>query len=122
MSAHQMMCHLADAFRMATGEKAVSEAPSVLPRPLVRWIALYLPMRWPQGIQTRPEVDQCLGDGTRPTQFAIDVARVEQLVEVITGPAPRFTPVHPNFGRMSSAAWLRWGYLHTDHHLRQFGV
>jgi hypothetical protein len=26
------------------------------------------------------------------------------------------------FGRMSQAAWLRWAYLHMDHHLRQFGV
>jgi hypothetical protein len=29
---------------------------------------------------------------------------------------------HPIFGPMSDAAWLRWGYLHMDHHLRQFGV
>jgi len=26
------------------------------------------------------------------------------------------------FGRLSDAAWLRWGYLHMDHHLRQFGA
>ena len=25
-------------------------------------------------------------------------------------------------GTLSEAAWLRWAYLHTDHHLRQFGV
>jgi hypothetical protein len=30
-------------------------------------------------------------------------------------------PAHPIFGPMSEAAWLRWGYLHADHHLRQFG-
>jgi hypothetical protein len=30
--------------------------------------------------------------------------------------------VHPIFGAMSERAWLRWGYLHMDHHLRQFGV
>ena len=29
---------------------------------------------------------------------------------------------HPIFGALSRAAWLRWGYLHVDHHLRQFGV
>jgi hypothetical protein len=28
---------------------------------------------------------------------------------------------HPIFGPMSKADWLRWGYLHMDHHLRQFG-
>jgi hypothetical protein len=30
-------------------------------------------------------------------------------------------PAHPIFGRMTEAEWMRWGYLHTDHHLRQFG-
>jgi hypothetical protein len=29
---------------------------------------------------------------------------------------------HPLFGRMSDADWLRWAYLHADHHLRQFGA
>jgi hypothetical protein len=27
---------------------------------------------------------------------------------------------HPIFGPMSRSAWLRWAYLHMDHHLRQF--
>ena len=31
-------------------------------------------------------------------------------------------PRHPIFGRMSQRAWLRWAYLHMDHHLRQFGA
>jgi hypothetical protein len=29
---------------------------------------------------------------------------------------------HPVFGPLNVAAWLRWGHLHVDHHLRQFGV
>jgi hypothetical protein len=28
---------------------------------------------------------------------------------------------HALFGPMSFDDWMRWGYLHTDHHLRQFG-
>jgi hypothetical protein len=28
---------------------------------------------------------------------------------------------HPMFGAMTTLEWMRWGYLHTDHHLRQFG-
>ena len=27
---------------------------------------------------------------------------------------------HPAFGAMSAREWLRWGWLHADHHLRQF--
>jgi hypothetical protein len=25
------------------------------------------------------------------------------------------------FGPMTEKDWMRWGYLHADHHLRQFG-
>ena len=25
------------------------------------------------------------------------------------------------WGKMSARDWMRWGYLHADHHLRQFG-
>jgi hypothetical protein len=123
MSVHQMICHLSDGFRMATGEKAVSPAASLVPRAFIRWIALYLPLRWMPGIVTRPEIDQEQG-GTRPTDFGADVAQLATLVEVFAA-APSGTldgVPHPVFGRMSSSAWLRWGYLHMDHHLRQFGA
>ena len=29
---------------------------------------------------------------------------------------------HPFFGRMSRGDWLRYACLHTDHHLRRFGL
>ncbi len=122
MSAHQMVCHLSDALRMGTGHKAVSEATSLFHRTILKWIVLYLPLRWPPGILTRPEIDQELG-GTRPRDFAGDVARLEALLELVTAQSRSFDwQPHPIFGRMSDAAWLRWGYLHLDHHLRQFGA
>ena len=122
MSAHQMVCHLADCFLMTTGRKPVSRASSLHQRTIVRWIALYLPLPWPPGIPTRPEVDQ-KGGGTPPADFAADLAVVETHIELITALGTDFDwPEHPVFGRMSRAAWLRWGYLHTDHHLRQFGA
>jgi len=108
---------------MATGEKAVSPATSVLHRTVVKWVALYAPLRWWPGIVTRPEIDQEAG-GTRPVGFAEDVAQLEVLVEIVSAAPPGTLDGqrHPIFGRMSQAAWLRWGYLHTDHHLRQFGA
>jgi len=122
MSPHQMVCHLSDAFRMATGQKRVSHDTRLLHRTIVRWIALYFPVRWPAGILTRPEIDQELG-GTRPGDFAGDVAALEALVELMTKETRHFDwQVHPIFGRVSEAEWLRWAYLHMDHHLRQFGV
>lgn len=122
MSAHRMVCHLADSFRIATGEKTVSPATSPLRRTILKWIALYLPVPWPAGIPTSPEIDQLRG-GTSPGDFAADVAQVEALVERVTTQADSIPwQPHPLFGRMSEAAWLRWGYRHMDHHLRQFGA
>jgi hypothetical protein len=122
MSAHQMVCHLSDAFQIMNGTKTASDATGRLQRTLVKLIALYLPVRWPPDLPTRPEIDQQVG-GTRPGDFAADVAELRALVERITTRDPGFAwPTHPIFGRMSKAAWLRWAYLHTDHHLRQFGA
>jgi hypothetical protein len=122
MSAHQMICHLSDSLRMVMGEKPVSDATSLLHRTMVKWIALYLPLTWPTGILTRPEIDQEVG-GTRPADFEADVAQLEALLERITTQAASIDgEVHPIFGRMSEAAWLRWTYLHMDHHFRQFGA
>ena len=121
MSAHQMVCHLADTLRMALGEKTVSEVGSPLQQRLVKGIALYTPLPWPPSVQTRPEVDQFCG-GTEPADFAADLQEVERLMTVmLSRPAHTAWPRHPIFGRMSHRAWLRWAYLHTDHHLRQFG-
>jgi hypothetical protein len=122
MSPHQMVCHLSDSFRMAAGLKAASDASGVIQRTVLKWIVLWAPLRWPAGILTRPEMDQELG-GTRPGDFAADVAELETLIgRVAALPGGFAWPAHPIFGHMSQQAWLRWGYLHTDHHLRQFGA
>ncbi len=122
MSAHQAVCHLVDSFRFAVGERPAHAAPSLLGRTAVKWIALYGPVRWPPGITTAPEVDSERG-GTPPADFASDLAGLARLVErFATEPGRLDERVHPVFGRMSRSAWLRWGYLHADHHLRQFGA
>jgi hypothetical protein len=90
----------------------------------MKWVALYLPVRWPAGIPTTPELDQAGGSGTRPADFAADVALLEALLTKIAAErSGRLARIdHPIFGRMSEPAWLRWAYLHADHHFRQFGV
>jgi uncharacterized protein DUF1569 len=122
MSAHQMVCHLSDAFRLVTRQKDASPATGFVQATLIKWIALYVPMRWPAGVPTRPEMDQEVG-GTKPGDFAADLAEVAALLEAIAAPATDCQwPAHPIFGRMSEAEWMRWAYLHVDHHLRQFGL
>jgi hypothetical protein len=122
MSAPQMICHLTDSMRMATGATAVSDASSPFGRTVMRVLALYVPLSWPAGIMTRPELDQTIG-GTRPGDFATDLAECRSMLAELAAQAGREDwPPHPIFGPMSEATWFRWAYLHTDHHLRQFGV
>jgi hypothetical protein len=122
MSMHPMLCHLADAFRMALGQKSVRIVAGPFQRTIVKGFALYAPVPWPAArLPTSPELDQEHG-GTRPVDFARDLDEVLALIESVTAPGRELRrQLHPVFGPMSDAAWLRWAYLHTDHHLRQFG-
>lgn len=120
MSVHQMVCHLSDAYRLPLGEKSASPATGLLQRTLMKWIALQLPMKWPKGVKTRPEVEQGVG-GTAPVEFEQDRAELLTLVRRFCEVSASLSIPHPFFGHMTRQEWLRWGYLHADHHLRQFG-
>ena len=120
MSAHQMLCHLNDSFLLAMAEKTASPATGFFQRTVIKWLALRWSRPWPQNIPTRPELDQVLL-GTPRTDFTADRARLFSLLHRFAQPAPPFG-VHPIFGEMTSWEWRRWGYLHADHHLRQFGL
>jgi len=120
MSANQMICHLYDSYLAALGEKHVSSAAGFLQRTILKWIALKLPAKWPKGIATRPEVEQGVG-GTPPTDFEQDRAELISVFNRFCDESANLSAPHPIFGHMSREEWLRWGYLHADHHLRQFG-
>lgn len=120
MSAHQMICHLSDSFRAMLGEKTVSPSTSFFKRTVLKRLALWVPVPWPHGFKTRPEIDQQLG-GTRPVNFASDMAELRILFSRFCGQTGKLAP-HPMFGQLSEAESMRHAYLHTDHHLRQFGT
>ena len=120
MTAHQMINHQADSLRGVMGLKPLS--PAGKPNKILKVLALWLPVPWPKGVPTRPEMDQQVG-GTPPVDFQADVQAFTELLERFTR-RPRdfqFQP-HPMFGKMQENEWLRWGYRHIHHHLRQFGV
>ncbi len=122
MTAHQMVCHLSDSFRMALGQKPVCRATGRLQATMIKWIALYLPLRVAGGNRHNAGARSRAG-GTRPVDFAADVAELEALLDLVTTHREKFDgQSHPIFGRMSEAGWLRWAYLHMDHHLRQFSA
>jgi DinB family protein len=122
MTVHQMVCHVTDAFRMGTGTRAVRIDANPFTGTVLKGIALYVPVPWLPGIRTSPEIDPLEG-GTPPGDFATDLAEAETQLERFVAAAALLDRIpHPLFGRMSCSAWLRWGYLHVDHHLRQFGA
>ena len=125
MSAHQMICHLADGYRVYTGEIQAEPVPApAIVKAVVRTAALYLPLHWPKGrIPTLPKIDQVAGYGTHPAEFAKDVQVLRSLLEQFSRlPEGHIFNQHPGLGRLSYSQWMRLGYLHADHHLRQFGA
>jgi hypothetical protein len=79
-------------------------------------------LSWPKGVPTRPEVEQGVG-GACPIDFLSDRAGLVNTITRFCAPDPELgRHPHPIFGLMSKAEWMRWAYLHTDHHLRQFGL
>lgn len=122
MTAHQAICHLNDSFKCKTGERLGSRTDNWFTRSIMKWVALQSPMPWPHGIKTMPEFDQQIG-GTPPEDFERDRLQLEAMIEIFCQPTELATSQpHPIFGQMTEAEWMRWGYLHCDHHLRQFGV
>jgi hypothetical protein len=81
---------------------------------------LWVPVPWPHGFEGPPEID-ALATGTPPGQLDADKLELWAYVESFAAkPASLASARSPVFGKMSSSDWMRWGYLHTDHHLRQF--
>lgn len=117
MTAHQMVCHLSDGFRMASGERPPKRTDNLFTRTVVRWVAIHSSLAWPQGVRTLPEIDQEIG-GTMPVDWAAD--HTDLLVRIDTF-QPKDGVPHPMFGPLSSVEWYVWSFRHLDHHLRQFG-
>ena len=78
--------------------------------------------QWPGGVSTTPECD-AERNGTRPAVLEADLARLRvDFARFTRQPRDFVLQRHPLFGAMNESEWMRWGYLHMDHHLRQFGV
>lgn len=119
LTAGEMLCHLADATASVLNQTSSEAVPK---RPFLKWIALSLPLPWPRGLPTPPEVNP-QRDGTKPGDFESDRQRaIEGLRTFAAAPASALTSTHGAFGQMTPRDWHRWAYRHTDHHLRQFGL
>ena len=111
--------HLARAYEMAAGVGTCSERTGLVQRSVFRYLALHVPVRWAHGYPTLPE----LVEGVRrlhPEDFAY--ARLLVAYDHFVAEGTQSGRAHPIFGPLTGWEWMRWGYLHADHHLRQFGL
>ena len=123
MSCPQMICHLTDAFRGPLGERPKPpRRDNLLTRTILKWLVMRTPLPWVRGAPTTPDIDQVAGRGTPPAQFSEDVARLIELMNRFIAQSNDERRPHPLFGPMTASEWARWGWGHTDHHLRQFGA
>ena len=120
MSVSQMLCHLIDAFRVPLGDTEAAFKGGILTSYPVRWLLIYQ-LPWPKGkIPTAPEYLQ-----TQPTSWEGDVKTWSDCLDRFLARARHDDAgwgTHPAFGDLSTREWGRLTYLHSDHHLRQFGA
>ena len=122
MTPHEAVCHLSDALRHPLGDRsAVIPPPSWFRHVLLKWLVLWVIPRYPKGAKTKASFDP-RREGTKPGDFARDVAALDALTEQFILGASSIKVEHTRFGPMRERDWLRWWWMHTDHHLRQFGV
>ena len=119
MSAGEMVCHVRGAFRAAMGEIAFEMVPVPMPRAVLKAGALWAPVPWKKNFVTVPALKRGM-PAMQTGEFRVDRAEAIAEMERFCRPEQRRVD-HAFFGTMSSEDWMRWGYLHTDHHLRQFG-
>jgi hypothetical protein len=122
MTVSGMVCHLTDCYELALGQRPAKSVRTPIPGSVIKFISLYSTMPWPKGVPTRPEFEQGKG-GTPPVDFERDRRRLKDTIGRFRDSQATLHKVpHPIFGAMSAGDWMRWGYLHASHHLRQFGV
>jgi len=117
-TAAQMLAHLNDAMRMATGELVVPSRKLPIRFFPLKQIILYA-VPFPKGAPTAPQLlARCDG-----ADLSTEQAEFRTIAErTAAKSALDAWPEHPAFGRMSHKAWGKLVFKHADHHLRQFGV
>jgi hypothetical protein len=118
MTAKQMVRHLRCSYEVALGERTVAPMEG-LPPVMMKWLALRSGLRWARNMKTTPELKRAIAERSATEFDVLVIATIGKMEAVARG--ARVAPSHPMFGPMTEADWMRWGYLHADHHLRQFG-
>jgi hypothetical protein len=118
LSVDRMLAHCVDAFGMGLGE--IATKPRRIPL-LGRWPFNVLFIRFVGMPKNAPTAREIM---TRaPASIEEELRALEAALERFASQRDRKEwPSHPAFGKLSGRTWGKLGYVHTDHHLRQFGV
>jgi hypothetical protein len=120
MNGQQMARHLGDACEAVLMRRPFASRPRGKPSPLRKFLLLHVLRQMPRGIKAGADP---AGAAVDPADFANDLGRAVTLLHDLAAASPEaLVEAHPILGPMSRANWMRWAYMHTDHHLRQFGV
>src|SRR5688500_7421041 len=74
LTAHEMVCHIADSSDMVLKTRPRTLPSPVKHRVLFKAVGLWTPFRWPHGWRTNPQLDPRV-DGTKPNDFVADRSR-----------------------------------------------
>ena len=119
MTPHQMLVHLAVTHEAVLG-RASFDTPVRASNRVIKAFVLQLPMRWVRNLNFGADP---AGVALDPAAFTADRRRAAETLAELAGAEPRsFSTPRPILGPLSQSEWHRWAFLHTDHHLRQFGL
>ena len=117
-NASQMLAHVVDALRMATGELPTKSKKLPIRFTPLKQLIIYGPP-FPKGAPTAPE----LLTRNASDNWDGECSDFRQMMDSFANrPADTPFPYHPAFGKLSRRAWGALGYKHIDHHFRQFGI
>lgn len=116
MNAHQMICHVNDAIRVALGDLPAQDCSTWASRTIIRFLVLRTPIFAPKGkIQTAPEMLT-----SKPETWDTDVRELKENIARLADATAGSR--HPMFGELTAKDWQALTAKHLDFHLRQFGA
>ena len=87
---------------------------------MMKIIGLGLMKQLPKNISTPAKAT--LPDAAEMLHFDTEKNRLESSLKQLAQREEMIHPHHPIFGPLTNSEWGRFVFMHTDHHLRQFGV
>jgi len=123
MTVNEMLCHISDPIRDILGIRKTEPVTPPEMRPQIKAMVM-VEEEWGHNLPTFPPyLQEEGGGGTKPTNFEDDRKTLIGLLNQFYNTNSDFVfHPHAGLGVMSRPEYGNFIWLHTDHHLRSFGV